>query len=469
MPPAGMPRPDEATYKNLAAWLERQIDSAASLTSGRPILHRLNRAEYANAIRDLLALDIDAASLLPPDDSAYGFDNISDALGVSPALQEHYLDAALKIGALAVGDPNIAPGSETWRIRQDLSQDQHINGMPLGTVGGTLVRYNFPLDGEYAFQAKLYRTNLNIMRGLESPHQVEFAVDGRRIHLAIDRRQGRSGVAVRKAHRYGRCGGCAAARSRSHQGRSARRHGGFPGRTRRRGAGAACSPTCAVRWTISIGRAGRISRRSPLRGRFIRRPPGDTPSRRRIFMCHPGSPHEPKRLVRARSSPRWRAALTASRERVRTGYADEVLSVRKDATAASRAALKWRWNGSWPARSLCSASSAIRGRRPVARYRIARHRIGFAPVVLSLEQHSRRRAAASGGRGQAAGSPRCWTARCAACWPIPRRKRWWATSLDSGCSFATCATCSRIRTCSRISTTICASPCAVRRSCSSKA
>jgi hypothetical protein len=171
-------------YSSLAGWLEGQIDQASEPYAGRPILHRLNRSEYANAIRDLLALDIDAASLLPPDDSAFGFDNISDALGVSPSLQEHYLDAALKIGALAVGDPKIAPGSETWRIRQDLSQDQHVNGLPLGTVGGTRVRYNFPLDGEYSFQANLYRTNLNIMRGLESPHQVEFAVDGRRIHLA---------------------------------------------------------------------------------------------------------------------------------------------------------------------------------------------------------------------------------------------------------------------------------------------
>ncbi len=184
MPPAGMPRPDSATYLSLAGWLEGQIDQGSAPYAGRPILHRLNRSEYANAIRDLLALDIDAASLLPPDDSAFGFDNISDALGLSPSLQEHYLDAALKIGALAVGDPKIAPGSETWRIRQDLSQDQHVNGLPLGTIGGTLIRYNFPLDGQYTFQAKLYRTNLNIMRGLESPHQVEIAVDGRRIHLA---------------------------------------------------------------------------------------------------------------------------------------------------------------------------------------------------------------------------------------------------------------------------------------------
>src|SRR5580658_5239591 len=184
MPPAGIPRPDAATYGRVAGWIEAQIDQASEPYAGRPILHRLNRSEYANAVRDLLALDIDAAALLPPDDSAFGFDNISDALGVSPSLQEHYLDAALKIGALAVGDPKIAPGSETWRIRQDLSQDQHVNGLPLGTVGGTMVRYNFPLDGEYSFQANLYRTNLNIMRGLESPHQVEFSVDGRRIHLA---------------------------------------------------------------------------------------------------------------------------------------------------------------------------------------------------------------------------------------------------------------------------------------------
>ena len=186
MPPQGMKRPDAATYHELTSWLETQLDRAAQTNpyAGRPVVHRLNRSEYANAIHSLLDLDIDAATLLPPDDSAYGFDNISDALGVSPALEEHYLSAALKIGALAVGDPHVTPGSETWRIRQDLSQDQHIEGLPLGTIGGTSVRYNFPLDGEYTLEAKLYRTNLNIMRGLEVAHQVEFSIDGQRVHLA---------------------------------------------------------------------------------------------------------------------------------------------------------------------------------------------------------------------------------------------------------------------------------------------
>jgi mono/diheme cytochrome c family protein len=186
MPPPGLPRPDTATYAALISSLETQLDRAAEAHpyAGRPALHRLNRAEYANAIRDLLAFNVDVAAFLPPDDSAFGFDNVADALGVSPALQEHYLSAALKIGALAVGDPKVSPGSETWRIRQDLSQDRHIEGLPLGTVGGTLVHYNFPLDGEYTFQAKLYRTNLNIVRGLEVPHVVEFSLDGQRIHMA---------------------------------------------------------------------------------------------------------------------------------------------------------------------------------------------------------------------------------------------------------------------------------------------
>src|SRR5215831_10638603 len=186
MPPAGAARPDEAATHNLITWLETSLDRAAeaSPNPGRPLIHRLNRAEYANAIRDLLSLQIDAASLLPPDDSAYGFDNMAEALGFSPLLQERYVGAAMKIGALAVGDTRVTPSSETYVIRQDLSQDQHIEGLPLGTVGGTRVIHNFPVDGDYVFQAKLYRTNLNIVRGLENPHDIEFTVDGERVHIA---------------------------------------------------------------------------------------------------------------------------------------------------------------------------------------------------------------------------------------------------------------------------------------------
>jgi len=104
-------------------------------------------------------------------------------LGVSPSLQERYLTAAKRVAALAVGDMRMTPGSETYRIRQDLSQDRHLDGMPLGTIGGIQITHTFPLDGEYTFQIKLYRTNLNIVRGLQYPHEVEFTVDGQRVHL----------------------------------------------------------------------------------------------------------------------------------------------------------------------------------------------------------------------------------------------------------------------------------------------
>jgi len=186
MPPPGSPRPDRAASDGLISWLAVQLDRAAQDNPypGRAPLHRLNRTEYSNAIHDLLDLEIEAASLLPADDSAYGFDNIADALGLSPSLQERYVSAAMKISAMAVGDERSSADGSTYRIKQDVSQDQHIEGLPLGTIGGTQIRHNFPLDGEYVFQAKLYRTNLNIMRGLESAHEIEFTVDGERVLLA---------------------------------------------------------------------------------------------------------------------------------------------------------------------------------------------------------------------------------------------------------------------------------------------
>ena len=156
----------------------------ASPNPGRPLVHRLNRAEYANAIRDLLAVDLDVSALLPPDDSSAGFDNNADVLGLSPVLLESYLTAAERISALAVGDPKTPPMGELFRVRQDESQDRHIDGLPIGTVGGLLIQTTLPLDGEYQFQVRLFRTNLGTMRGLEYPHQLEISVNGARVHLA---------------------------------------------------------------------------------------------------------------------------------------------------------------------------------------------------------------------------------------------------------------------------------------------
>ena len=186
MPPSSAPHPDAATQTALISYLQTSLDRSGTLhpNPGRPLVHRLNRAEYANAIRDLLALDVDASALLPPDDAAYGFDNIADALGISPVLLERYLTAAGKISSLAVGDPSSGPAGETFRIRQDASQDIHIEGLPIGTVGGILAKTTLPLDGTYDFSIKLFRTNLGVVRGLEYEHQLEYAVDGVRVHLS---------------------------------------------------------------------------------------------------------------------------------------------------------------------------------------------------------------------------------------------------------------------------------------------
>jgi mono/diheme cytochrome c family protein len=186
MPPANARRPDSATADAMVAWLETSLDAAAAAAPnpGRPVAHRMNRAEYANAVRDLLAVEIDPATLLPPDDSAQGFDNIADALALSPSLVEGYLTAAGKISALAVGDPSIGPSSQTFHVRGDASQAEHVEGLGLGTRGGLLAQATLPLDGDYIIKVKLLQTNLGSVRGLQSEDQLEITVDGERVHLA---------------------------------------------------------------------------------------------------------------------------------------------------------------------------------------------------------------------------------------------------------------------------------------------
>jgi hypothetical protein len=187
MPPVGAPRPSKAELDGLASYLETSIDkvAAANPNPGRKVLHRLNRAEYGNAMRDLFALDaFDVSAYLPADNEAYGFDNIADVLGTSPALMERYLSAAWKIASLAVGNPKITPTIETFRVRYDLSQRDHIEGLPVGTRGGMLMKYDFPVDGEYIIRPRLWKTTVNQVGGLELPHDLEVNFDGERVRLA---------------------------------------------------------------------------------------------------------------------------------------------------------------------------------------------------------------------------------------------------------------------------------------------
>ena len=173
------------TYQAAISSLETSLDRAAAAkpNPGRTdTFRRLNRTEYQNAIRDLLALDVDVASLLPADESSHGFDNVTVG-DLSPTLLDRYVSAAEKISRLAVGRPSRSPGGDTIRIPPDLTQEEHLDGLPFGTRGGAVVRYTFPLDGEYEIQIRLARDRNEHVEGLSEPHEVELLLDGERVQL----------------------------------------------------------------------------------------------------------------------------------------------------------------------------------------------------------------------------------------------------------------------------------------------
>ena len=184
MPPLGAPRPDPATYAGLQSWLETQLDGAAAANPdpGRTeSLHRLNRTEYANAVRDVLGLEaLDWNLLLPADDSSYGFDNIGGVLGISPTHLERYLSAARKISRLAVGDLTLLPTAEKYAAPFDLTEHDRFDELPFGTRGGMLIRRFFPLDAEYILR---FQTGRAGGTAAKEPQHVEVAVDGRRVEL----------------------------------------------------------------------------------------------------------------------------------------------------------------------------------------------------------------------------------------------------------------------------------------------
>jgi hypothetical protein len=183
MPPAGKKRPDDATYADVIARLGASLDQAWAQhpNAGRTdTIRRLTRTEYQNAVRDLLAVDIDASSLLPADDAGHGFDDVASG-NLSATLLERYITAAQKIARLAVGGPLRSPGGETIRIKPDVTQEQHAEGLPIGTRGGTVVPYTFPRDGAYDVQVRLTRDRNEHVEGLHEPAELEVLLDRERV------------------------------------------------------------------------------------------------------------------------------------------------------------------------------------------------------------------------------------------------------------------------------------------------
>jgi mono/diheme cytochrome c family protein len=190
MPPPSAPRPDRATYDGLVRAIETSMDRMAKAApdAGRPAIHRLNRAEYTNAVRDILALDIDGKALLPADNSGYGFDNVADVLTVSPGLLERYLLAAKKIARTAVGDATTRAVTTVYDIPyMTLVQDERMSeDLPFGSRGGVAIKHYFPVDGEYEVRLRVQRNSLNIgneIRGLDVQNDIDVRLDGQRLKV----------------------------------------------------------------------------------------------------------------------------------------------------------------------------------------------------------------------------------------------------------------------------------------------
>jgi hypothetical protein len=323
-------------------------------------LRRLNRAEYGNAIRDLLDLQVDVESLLLPDDAAFGFDNIGDLLDVSPALLERYLTAADRVSALAVGDASTPAGSQTYSARGDQSQDIPREGMPLGTVGGLSALHTFPLSGEYEFRVTLLRNNLEGIRGLEHPHQLEISVDGERLLLET---VGGEADAVRPGATITDKSDVTDARLRVRVPIQAgprelaatfvRKIG--ESTTRLRPFDRSNADTYE-----SIGRPHVET--LTVTGPFLPSGAGDTPSRQRIFVCKPDSRTSSRdeeacarRILSTLAQRAYRRPMTA-------GDLDLLLPFYKEGRQKARLkpAFNWRCVVCWPVRRLFFGSRQIR-------------------------------------------------------------------------------------------------------------
>ena len=311
MPPAGAPRPPDASYDALVAHLEGSLDRAAAArpNPGRvETFRRLSRVEYQNAVRDILALDVDVAALLPKDDASHGFDNVS-TVDLSPTLLERYLAAAQKVSRAAVGGALPSPASHLVVLPADLTQEDHLEGLPLGSRGGAITRYAFPLAGIYELQIRLARDRNENVEGLTEPQQVELSLDGARVQMfEVKPNRNQSGAyyadeAVDKDLRV---------RLQV----SAGPHDigvTFPRRTfaleetERQPALAHFNMDRHPRRQVALYS---ISIAGPLdRGRV-----GDTPSRRRVFVCQPAEPSAEeacaKRIVSALARRAFRRAVT---------------------------------------------------------------------------------------------------------------------------------------------------------------
>jgi Protein of unknown function (DUF1592)/Protein of unknown function (DUF1588)/Protein of unknown function (DUF1585)/Protein of unknown function (DUF1595)/Protein of unknown function (DUF1587)/Planctomycete cytochrome C len=298
MPPPGAPRPDEATIDTFVTQLESSIDRAAAshANPGHVMLHRLNRTEYGRAIRDLLDLtDTDVASLLPSDDDSDGFDNVASVLKESPAFMEGYIGAAREAARLAVGDMSSPVAFNVYRVPGGRPQREYVEGMPLGTRGGWMVRHYFPLDGEYKFDITLRQSQIYV-KGLEFPHQLIMTIDGERVfQRAI------GGEEDLRAQDQELAAAAQAIQGRLKNLRFQVRAGPHTVIVTFLQKTFAQSDEVLQPYTRDVGPSGGMNgipsiEKLEVMGPYDPSGPGDTPSRRRIFVCRPSGVKGPARV-----------------------------------------------------------------------------------------------------------------------------------------------------------------------------
>ena len=317
MPPVGMPKPDEAEYRTALQSLTSELDSLASSdpNPGRtPTFRRLNRTEYRNAIRDLLALQVSVDDLLPSDEASHGFDNITVS-DLPPLLLERYVSAAEKISRLAVGRVGRLPDAVTIRLPPDLTQERHIPGLPLGTRGGALVPHTFPVDGEYEISVRLARDRNEDIEGLSRQHQLELLVDRERLAL-LEVKPPPRGDDHRNADRHLRARFNLKAGPRE-IGATFLKDSSFLVETQRK--------PYQARFNFYRHRRVQPAIFSvTITGPYASSGPGETPSRERIFVCRPASPGEEdacaEEIVRNLATQAYRRPVSADEIRGPLGF-----------------------------------------------------------------------------------------------------------------------------------------------------
>jgi hypothetical protein len=307
MPPRDAQRPDEPAYEAVLASLERELDEAARKhpNAGRTdSLRRLSRAEYKNAVRDLLALDVDVESLLPADESGHGFDNVATA-ALSPTLMTRYIAAAQKISRLAMGGVEKSPSGYTVRLRPDLTQEEHVAGLPLGTRGGAVISYAFPRDGVYEIQVRLMRDRNEHVEGLARAHELEVLLDRERVaSFTLQPPKDETAHATADAHLAARVKVAAGPHD---VGVTFVKQPSALLETKRQ-------PFDAHFNMHRHPRIGPAVYQVTITGPFEPQGPGETPSRRRILVCHPTSADDEdacaRRIIAALARRAYRRPVT---------------------------------------------------------------------------------------------------------------------------------------------------------------